>query len=156
MPRKGPVSLRPVAPDSVFHSETVARFINRLMMDGKKQAAERIFYGAMEQVHDRTGRNPAEIFQRAISNVMPTLEVRPRRIGGATYQVPREVGPRRQLTLAIRWLVTESRKRSERTMIDRLTNELLDASNREGGARQRRDEMHRMAEANKAYAHYRW
>ena len=110
----------------------------------------------MQQNHERTGRNPLEVFQRALSNVTPTLEVRPRRIGGATYQVPREVGPRRQLTLAIRWLVNESRNRGEHTMIERLTNELLDASNGEGGAKGRRDEMHRMAEANKAYAHYRW
>lgn len=156
MPRKGPVTPREVAPDVVFDSEVVARFINRVMIDGKKRTAERIFYGAMQQIHERTGSNPTEIFQRAISNVMPALEVRPRRIGGATYQVPMEVSPRRQLTLGIRWLVTAARNRGERTMMERLTNELIDASNHEGGAMHRRDEMHRMAEANKAYAHYRW
>ena len=156
MPRKGAVPIRKVAPDAVFGSEMVTRFINRVMVDGKRRTAERIFYGAMQQIHEHIGRNPLEVFQRAMNNVMPTLEVRPRRIGGATYQVPMEVSSRRRLTLAIRWLVTETRKRSERTMIDRLANELSDASNGEGSAVRRREEMHRMAEANKAYAHYRW
>ncbi len=156
MPRKGAVAPRKVAPDTVFDSEVVARFINRLMVDGKKRTAERILYGAMQQIHERTGQNPLEIFQRAVRNVIPTLEVRPRRIGGATYQVPMEVNPRRQLTLAIRWLVAEARNRGERGMVQRLANELTDASNSEGGAVRRREEMHRMAEANKAYAHYRW
>ena len=141
MPRKGAVTARKVTPDAVFGSEVAARFINKTMVDGKKRTSERIFYGAMHQIHERTGGNPLEVFQRAISNVMPTLEVRPRRIGGATYQVPREVTPRRRLTLAIRWLVTEARGRSERTMIDRLANELLDASNGEGEAMRRRDDQ---------------
>jgi len=126
------------------------------MVDGKKRTSERIFYGAMQQIHERSGRNPIEVFQEAINNVMPTLEVRPRRIGGATYQVPMEVSSRRRLTLVIRWLVMAARDRSERTMIERLANELLDAANSEGGAVRRREEMHRMAKANKAYAHYRW
>jgi len=156
MPRKGAVAARKVVPDTVFDSEVVTRFINRLMVDGKKRTSERIFYGAMQQIHERSGRNPIEIFQEAINNVMPTLEVRPRRIGGATYQVPMEVSSRRRLTLVIRWLVMAARDRGERTMIERLANELLDAANSEGGAVRRREEMHRMAKANKAYAHYRW
>lgn len=156
MPRKGPVALRRVAPDTVFNSEVAARFINNIMLDGKKQTAERIFYAAMDQIRERTEGNPLEVLQRAIRNATPTLEVRPRRIGGATYQIPMEVRARRQLTLAIRWLIAETRSRSERTMIERLTNELLEAADGEGGAIRRRTEMHRMAEANKAYAHYRW
>ena len=156
MPRKGPTTLRRVAPDTVFNSEVVARFISKIMLDGKKQTAERIFYGAMQQIHERAGRNPLDVLQRAISNVTPTVEVRPRRIGGATYQVPIEVTARRQLTLAIRWLVAEARKRGERTMMERLTSELLEAADGQGGAMRRREEIYRMAEANKAYAHYRW
>ena len=156
MPRKGPAARREVPPDTVFGSEVVARFINKVMLDGRKQVAERIFYGAMQRIQERGERSALQVLQRATANVTPTLEVRPRRIGGHTYQVPIEVTARRQLTLAIRWIVGEARKRNERTMIERLANELSDAAEGQGGAVRRREEMYRMAEANKAYAHYRW
>jgi small subunit ribosomal protein S7 len=140
----------------VFGSELVSRIINKLMKGGKKSVAERIFYGALQMVREETGRNPLEVFNHAFRNIMPLLEVRPRRVGGATYQVPVEVRAQRQLTLTIRWLINAARARHERTMVERLARELMDASNREGAAMRRREEVQRMAEANKAYAHYRW
>ncbi len=134
----------------------MTRFINKILRDGKKSAAEKIFYGAMQLVAERTGENPLVVLRNAVRNVMPTLEVRPRRVGGATYQVPVEVETRRQLTLAVRWMVAAARNRGERTMVERFAAEVIDAANREGAAVRRREEMHRMAEANKAYSHYRW
>ena len=156
MPRRGEISRREREPDTVFGSEIVAKFVNMLMKDGKKMVAERIFYEAMQSIQEQSGRNPLEIFQEALDNVMPYLEVRPRRVGGATYQIPMEVPTHRQITLALRWLVGAARDRQEKTMSQRLAEELTDASNKEGGAVRRRQEMQRMAAANKAYAHYRW
>lgn len=156
MPRRGEAPRRPVTPDPVFGSHVVTRVINKIMLDGKKVVAERIFYGAMQLVGERTEQNPLDVFSAAMRNIMPQVEVRPRRVGGATYQVPVEVSGRRQITLAIRWLVGSARARNERTMIQRLANEFVDASNREGAAVKKRDDVHRMAEANKAYSHYRW
>ncbi|MBX5476392.1 MAG: 30S ribosomal protein S7 [Clostridia bacterium] len=156
MPRKGRVPRREVAPDPVYKSELVARFINKIMKDGKKTLAQRIFYEAMNLVAERSKRDPLEVFEAAIRNVAPVLEVRPRRVGGATYQVPVEVRPERRLSLAMRWIVTFARERGERTMAQRLAGELLDAANNQGAAVRRKEEMHRMAEANRAFAHYRW
>ena len=156
MPRRGEISHREREPDTVFGSEIVAKFVNMLMKDGKKMVAERIFYEAMQLIQEQSGRNPLEIFQEALDNVMPYLEVRPRRVGGATYQIPMEVATHRQITLAIRWLIQAARSRDEKRMVQRLAEELIDASNEEGGAVRRRQEMQRMAAANKAYAHYRW
>ncbi len=156
MPRKGPVPKRQIAPDAIFKSRLVQRFINKLMMGGKKSLAEGIFYGALQDIAETTGHNPLDAFAAAIRNVLPHLEVRGRRVGGATYQVPMEVRADRQVALAIRWLVSEARARHERTMRERLAAELIDAANGQGGAVRKREEMHRMAEANKAFAHYRW
>ncbi len=156
MPRKGPVPKRRVQPDHVFGSQMATRFINKILQDGKKTVAEQIFYGAMQLIGERTKSNPLEVLRNALRNTMPNLEVKPRRVGGATYQVPMEVPTQRALTLAVRWIVGAARERSERTMVVRLANEIMDAANREGGAVRKRDEMQRMAEANKAYAHYRW
>ena len=156
MPRRGPAPLREIPPDPVFGSVIIHKLINRVMRDGKKTVAERIVYGALERVADRTNSNPLDVLQQALANVMPVLEVRPRRVGGATYQVPMEVSPRRQLSLALRWLVEAARARHERGMIDRLAGEILDAARNEGGAVKKHEDTHRMAEANKAYAHYRW
>ncbi len=156
MPRKGEVAKRDIDPDPVFGSKVVAKFINCLMKGGKKSVAERIFYAAMQAIAEKTGRNATEVFCQALRNVMPVVEVRPRRVGGATYQVPVEVSTRRQLTLAIRWLLAATRARHERIMADRLAGELMDAANREGEAVRRREDVQRMAEANRAYSHYRW
>lgn len=156
MPRRGEPIRRRVAPDPVFQSRLVAGFINYMMRGGKKSVAERIFYAAMEVVAERTGRNPIEVFQQAVRNLTPEVEVRPRRVGGATYQVPMEVTARRKFMLPIRWLVRAARDRHERTMVQKLAGEIIDAANREGAAMRRREDVHRMAEANKAYAHYRW
>ena len=156
MPRRVQIDRREQRADAVFGSTIVAKFINMLMKDGKKTVAERIFYGAMQLIQERTGRNPLEVLQEAMDNVMPYLEVRPRRVGGATYQIPMEVPTHRQITLALRWIVGAARDRYEKTMSQRLAEELIDASNEEGGAVRRRQEMQRMAAANKAYAHYRW
>jgi small subunit ribosomal protein S7 len=156
MPRKGEAPRRKPAPDPVYNSRVVSLFINYLMKGGKKTVSERIFYGALDLIQERTGNNPAEIFARAMQNVTPEVEVRPRRVGGATYQVPMEVSARRRLLLPIRWLVRAARDRNERTMAQRLAGELMDAANREGVAMRRREDVHRMADANKAYAHYRW
>lgn len=156
MPRKGPAPRRVIPPDPVYNDLLVQRFINRLMVCGKKSVAEKIFYRAMEIVGERTKRNPLEVFHQALKNVMPVLEVRPRRVGGATYQVPMEVRPERRISLGIRWLVTSARKRGGRTMIEKLAAEIMDAANNQGAAVKKREDTHRMAEANKAFAHYRW
>ena len=156
MPRKGPAPRRVIPPDPVYNDVLVQRFINRLMMCGKKSVAEKIFYRAMEIVGERTKRNPLEVFHQALKNVMPVLEVRPRRVGGATYQVPMEVRPERRISLGIRWLVLSARKRGGRTMIEKLAAEIIDAANNQGAAVKKREDTHRMAEANKAFAHYRW
>jgi small subunit ribosomal protein S7 len=145
-----------IHPDPVYNSVLAQRFINRLMMDGKKSVAERIFYGALEQMEKKTGNPGLETFERAVRNVMPVIEVRPRRVGGSTYQVPVEVRPERRTALALRWIVTNARKRSGRTMVDKLANELLDASAGTGASVKKREDSHRMADANKAFAHYRW
>jgi len=156
MPRKGPPSRRPVTPDARYGDEIVSQIINKLMWDGKKTVAERIMYGAMELAANRTKSEPVGTLHRAVEAIKPLVEVKSRRVGGATYQVPIEVTPRRQLSLAIRWLVEYARKRSENTMEERLGAEIVDALNERGGAYKKRDETHRMAEANKAFAHYRW
>jgi small subunit ribosomal protein S7 len=156
MPRRGPAQLREISPDPVFGSVLVAKLINRIMLDGKKTAAERIVYGALDRMAERTGQNPLEVLQQAFQNIMPHLEVRPRRVGGATYQVPMEVSARRRLSLSMRWLIAAARARTERGMITRLSNELMEAARGEGGTVKKREDTHRMAEANKAYAHYRW
>lgn len=156
MPRKGAVPKRQLDPDPIIGSVLCHRFINKLIKGGKKSVAEKIFYGALQQIQEEHGANPLDVLQQAIRNAMPQLEVRGRRVGGATYQVPIEVRADRRLSLSIRWLVQFARERPERTMKDRLARELWEASQGEGNAVRRKDEMHRMAEANKAYAHYRW
>lgn len=156
MPRKGPAPKRPLINDPVYGSPLVTQLVNKILLDGKKSTAERIVYGALEQARDKTGTDPVVTLKRALDNVKPALEVRSRRVGGATYQVPVEVRPGRSTTLALRWLVTFSRARREKTMVERLANELLDASNGLGAAVKRREDTHKMAEANKAFAHYRW
>ncbi len=156
MPRKGPIRPRPITPDPVYSSVLAQRFINRLMMDGKKSVAERIFYAAMEQMENRAKRPALEVFEQAIRNIMPVIEVRPRRVGGSTYQVPIEVRQERKVALALRWAVVNSRKRAGRTMADKLAGELLDASNNAGSSVKKKEDIHRMADANKAFAHYRW
>lgn len=145
-----------LTPDPLYNSVLVHQLINKLMLDGKKSLAQKIAYRAFELVEERAGESATDVLDKAVKNVMPVLEVRPRRVGGATYQVPLEVRPERRVTLALRWLVQYARERTEKTMIERLANELLDASNGQGGAVRRREEMHRMAEANRAFAHYRW
>lgn len=156
MPRKGPVPKRQVSPDPVYNSRWVAKFINKIMYDGKKALAQRLFYNAMEKIRERTGQDPMEVFETAVKNVMPVLEVKPRRVGGATYQVPIEVNPHRKQVLAIRWLVNYARERGEKTMEERLAGEIMDAYNETGGAIKKKEDTHKMAEANKAFAHYRW
>ena len=156
MPRKGPAPKRPIDIDPVYGSPVVTQLVNKILVDGKKQTAQRIVYTAMEGCRDKTGTDPVITLKRAMDNVKPALEVRSRRVGGATYQVPVEVRPGRSTTLALRWLVTFSRARREKTMVERLANELLDASNGLGAAVKRREDTHKMAEANKAFAHYRW
>ncbi len=147
---------RPVMPDPVYNSEVVTKFINKVMWDGKKTLAERIVYGAIERLDSKGEEKGIDVFFKAIENVKPLLEVRSRRVGGATYQVPMEVRPERQQTLSIRWIVDAARNRNERTMVERLANELWDAANERGAAFKKREDTHRMAEANKAFAHYRW
>ena len=156
MPRKGPVPPRVVPPDVVYGSVMVQRLINKVMTRGKKTLAERIVYTALRNVEQRTGQNPAQVLDKALQNVMPLLEVKPRRVGGANYQVPVEVRPERRVSLGIRWLVEYARQRPERGMGEKLTRGILDASQGQGGAVKRKEEVHRMAEANKAFAHYRW
>jgi len=156
MPRKGPAPRRPLVDDPVYGSKVVTQLVNRVLLDGKKTVAERIVYGALETVRERTEQDPVSVLKRALENIRPALEVRSRRVGGATYQVPVEVRPARAPTLALRWLVDFSRQRREKTMTERLANEILDASNGLGAAVKRREDMHKMAESNRAFAHYRW
>ncbi len=156
MPRRGSVSKRDVLADPIYNSKLVTRLINNIMYDGKKGVAEKIVYGAFDIVQDKTGRDPLEVFEEAMEHVMPVLEVKARRVGGATYQVPMEVRPERRQTLGLRWISKYSRLRSEKTMKERLAGEILDAVNGAGGAAKKRDDTHKMAEANKAFAHYRW
>ncbi|NUS94737.1 MAG: 30S ribosomal protein S7 [Nocardia sp.] len=156
MPRKGPAPKRPLINDPVYGSPLVTQLVNKILLDGKKSTAERIVYGALEQARDKTGTDPVVTLKRALDNVKPALEVKPRRVGGATYQVPVEVRPGRSNTLALRGLVNYSRARRETTMIERLANELLDASNGLGASVKRREDTHKMAESNRAFAHYRW
>lgn len=156
MPRKGPAQRRRVAGDPVYHSELVQRFINKLMLRGKKSVAERIFYGALAKIADKAQRNPLEVFAQAVRNVSPMVEVRSRRVGGATYQVPVEVRAERKRALAIRWLIQYARERPEREFAEKLANELLDASRSAGNAVKKKEDTHKMADANKAFAHYRW
>ena len=156
MPRKGPAQRREMFPDPVYRSVLVTQLVNKILSRGKRTLAERIVYDSLDIVKDKTGSEPVSTLKRAIENTRPQLEVRSRRVGGATYQVPVEVRPRRSTTLSIRWLVGYSRQRREKTMAQRLANELLDASNGSGSAVKRRDDLHKMAESNKAFAHYRW
>jgi len=156
MPRRGPVPRRDVLPDPIYNSKLVTRLINKIMIDGKKGIAQRILYSAFDIIRERTGRDPMEVFEQALKNVMPLLEVRARRVGGANYQVPIEVRPERRISLGLRWLVQYSRLRSEHTMEERLAAEIIDASNNTGAAVKKREDTHKMAEANRAFAHYRW
>ena len=156
MPRRSGVPKRDVLPDPVYGSKVVTKVINQVMVDGKKGTAQEIVYGAFDEIQSRTGQDPMEVFNKAINNLMPMLECKARRVGGANYQVPMEVRPERRQTLAIRWLVMFARKRGDRYMYLRLANELMDACNEQGGAFKRKEEMHRSAEANKAFAHFRW
>src|ERR1700716_2589014 len=156
MPRKGPAPKRPLISDPVYGSPLVTQLVNKVLKDGKRSVAGRIVYGALEGTRDKTGTDPVITLKRALDNVKPTIEVKSRRVGGATYQVPVEVKPGRSTTLALRWLVGYSRQRREKTMTERLTNELLDSSNGLGAAVKRREDTHKMAESNKAFAHYRW
>lgn len=156
MPRKGPAERREIIGDPIYKNRLVTRFINRMMLDGKKSVAERIFYGAMDAIEARASRPGIEVFEEAMKRVMPVVEVKPRRVGGATYQVPIEVRPERRSALGIRWMITAARKRNGRSMMEKLTGELLDAANGSGGAVRRREESFKMAEANKAFSHYRF
>lgn len=156
MPRRGGIPKRDVLPDPIYKSKTLTKFINQIMYDGKKGIAQNIVYDALETAKAKLGAEPLDIFNQALNNVMPVLEVKARRVGGANYQVPVEIRPERRQTLAIRWLVDASRKRSERTMSEQLAGELMDAYNNAGNAFKKKEDTHRMAEANKAFAHYRW
>ena len=156
MPRKGHVAKREVLADPIYNSKLVTKLINSIMLDGKKGVAEKIVYGAFDKVAEKTGKNGLEAFEEALANVMPVLEVKARRVGGATYQVPMEVRPERRQTLGLRWITTYSRSRNERTMKERLAGEILDAINGAGGSVKKREDTHKMAEANKAFAHFRW
>ena len=156
MPRKGPVPKRDVLPDPVYHSKAVTKFINKVMLSGKKSVAQRVVYDAFETIREKTGQDPLEVFETALRNVMPVLEVKARRVGGANYQVPVEVRADRRMTLGIRWLVGYARLRGEKTMDARLSAELMDAANNTGAAIKKKEDTHKMAEANKAFAHYRW
>ena len=156
MPRKGPAARRQLLPDPIYRSVLVTQLQNRLLVRGKRSLAERIVYDALTRVGERSGKDPLQVLKKAVDNVKPLLEVRPRRVGGSTYQVPVEVQARRGSTLAIRWLVTYARRRRERSMAERLAGEILDASTGAGAAAKRREDMHKMAEANKAFSHYRW
>uniref|UniRef100_A0A7V3YKR2 Small ribosomal subunit protein uS7 n=1 Tax=Candidatus Caldatribacterium californiense TaxID=1454726 RepID=A0A7V3YKR2_9BACT len=156
MPRKGPVPKREIAPDPLYNNVDVAKLINKVMKDGKKSIAEKIVYGAFDLIREKTKRDPLEVFYQALNNVMPLVEVRPRRVGGANYQVPIEVRPDRSKSLGLRWLVQYARERQGKSMIEKLAQEIMDAANGTGGAVKKREDTHRMAEANKAFAHYRW
>ena len=156
MPRKGNVPVRTVLPDPLYNDVKVSKLINNIMKSGKKGVAQKICYDAFDLIKDRTGKEPLEVFNQALENVMPVLEVKARRVGGANYQVPIEVRPERRQTLGLRWLIAYARTRSERTMKDRLAGEIIDASNSNGGAYKKKEDMHKMADANRAFAHYRW
>ena len=156
MPRRGSIAKRDVLPDPLYNSKLVTRLINNVMVDGKKGVSQKIVYGAFEIIQEKTGKDPLETVEQAMENIMPLLEVKARRVGGATYQVPMEVRPERRQTLGLRWLTNYARLRSEKTMKERLAGEILDAINGVGGAAKKRDDTHKMAEANKAFAHYRW
>lgn len=156
MPRRGGIAKREVIADPLYNEEMITQFINNLMKDGKRNLAEKIFYGALEVIKEKTGNDPLEVFQQAMKNVMPVLEVRPRRVGGATYQVPVEVRADRRVSLAMRWLVSNAKNRPERTMKDKMAAEFMDAANNTGASIRKKEDTHRMAEANKAFAHYRW
>ena len=156
MPRKGPAPKRQILPDPKFNSKVLARFINKVMLCGKKSTAERITYDALELIQEKMGKDPMDVFSQALSNAMPLVEVRPRRVGGATYQVPMEVRPDRRQAMAMRWLINFARKRPGRSMEEKLAGELMDASNNLGASIKKREDTHKMAEANKAFAHYRW
>lgn len=156
MPRRGTIDRRRTPPDPIYGSTLATKFINSIMKDGKKATAQQIFYGALQILQEKTGDEPLKSFNRAVENAKPQVEVKSRRVGGSTYQVPVEVNPKRRESLAIRWLITFAKNRSERTMREKLANEFLDAANERGNTIRRRDEVHRMAEANRAFAHYRW
>ena len=156
MPRRGNVPKRDVLPDPIYNSKVVTKLVNQIMLDGKKGIAQGIVYDAFNKMQEKTGQDAMEVFNQAMANVMPVLEVKARRVGGSNYQVPIEIRPERRQTLAIRWIVLNARKRSEREMADKLANELLDAMNNTGGSVKKKDDTHRRAEANKAFAHYRW
>jgi small subunit ribosomal protein S7 len=156
MPRKGPAPRRELTPDPIYHSVAVTQLVNKVLQRGKRGRAEQIVYGSLDIVKEKTGEDPVDTVKRALDNIRPQLEVRSRRVGGATYQVPVEVRPRRATTLAIRWVVEFARARRERTMAERLANELLDAANGTGASIKRKEDLHKMAESNKAFAHYRW
>ena len=156
MPRKGPVAKRDVLPDPIYNSKLVTKLINKLMLDGKRGTAQRILYSSFDIIKEKSGRDAMEVFEEALNNIMPVLEVRARRVGGSNYQVPVEVRAERRTTLGLRWLVNYSRLRGEKTMEQRLANEILDAANNTGSAVKKREDTHKMAEANKAFAHFRW
>ena len=156
MPRRGNVPKREILPDPIYNSVLVTKLVNSIMLDGKKGVAQKVVYGAFDMVKEQTGKDPLEVFTTAMDNIMPSLEVKARRVGGATYQVPMDVRPVRRQTLGLRWLTTYARARSERTMAQRLANEIMDAANNTGSAVKKREDTHKMAEANKAFAHYRW
>jgi small subunit ribosomal protein S7 len=156
VPRRSSIAKRDVMPDPIYNSKLVTKLINNIMLDGKRGIAQKIVYGAFDIVREKTGKDPLEVFEQSLENVMPVLEVKARRVGGATYQVPIEVRPDRRLTLGLRWITQYARARSERTMRERLAAEIMDALNGNGGAAKKREDTHRMAEANKAFAHYRW
>jgi small subunit ribosomal protein S7 len=156
VPRKGHVPKRDVLPDPIYNAKIVSKLINNVMLDGKKGVAEKIIYGAFDIIKEKTGKDPLEVFETAMNNVMPVLEVKARRIGGATYQVPVEVRPERRQALGMRWLIEFARKRGERTMRERLAAEIMDAANNVGSSIKKKEDTHKMAEANKAFAHYRW
>ena len=156
MPRRGNVPKRDVLPDPMYGSELVTRLVNNIMLDGKKGVAQKIVYGAFNRISEKTGKEALEVFEEAMNNIMPVLEVKARRIGGATYQVPIEVRPERRQALALRWLTVYSRKRGEKTQEERLANEIMDAANNTGSSVKKKEDMHKMAEANKAFAHSRW
>ena len=156
MPRKGPVAKRDVLPDPIYNSKLVTKLINKLMLDGKRGTAQRILYSAFDLIKEKSGRDAMEVFEEALNNIMPVLEVKARRVGGANYQVPVEVRPDRRQTLALRWLTKYTRARGEKTMSDKLAKELIDASNNTGASVKKKEDTHKMAEANKAFAHYRW
>mgnify|MGYP004527573241 CR=1 FL=1 len=156
MPRKGYIAKRDVLPDPIYNSKIVTKLVNNVMLDGKKSIAQKIVYDAFEIVQEKQQTSPLEVFENALNNVMPVLEVKARRVGGATYQVPMEIRPERRQTLGLRWLVLYARKRNEKTMAQKLAAEIIDAINNNGGAFKKKEDMHRMAEANKAFAHYKW